>query len=171
MTGRPSQLGRTNNADARRQGARTAGSSRIVAERPGGGRFAWRGSAVAASSGPRVSVMQSADLRDGDDSVLGQILDSAWHRSVAFQREMGAPRDWTASRPKAATTRPRIRGHPDAAVGASPIGEVQPVVGGGQGSRQRAQSGHTAGLGGTKTIPRRTLMSHAPGTSKPMRRA
>ena len=42
------------------------------------------------SRGPRVSVMQAANLRNRDDSALGWRFNLARHRSVPVKREMGA---------------------------------------------------------------------------------
>ncbi len=42
------------------------------------------------SGGTRVSMMQAADLPDGNHLALGWTLGSAWHRRVTFQREMRA---------------------------------------------------------------------------------
>lgn len=45
---------------------------------------------TALSGGPRVAMVQSADLRDGDYRFIGRWLDSTRHGSVAFKREMEA---------------------------------------------------------------------------------
>ena len=42
------------------------------------------------SGGPRVSVMQTADLRNRDHLSFGWMLDSTWHRCITFQRKMSA---------------------------------------------------------------------------------
>ncbi len=45
---------------------------------------------LAGSGSPRVSVVQAADLRNRDHLSFGGMFDSAWNRSVAFQRKMSA---------------------------------------------------------------------------------
>ena len=40
--------------------------------------------------GAVVAMMEAADLRYGDHPPFGRVLDSTWHRSVAFQQETSA---------------------------------------------------------------------------------
>ena len=45
---------------------------------------------LAVSGGPRVPMMQAADLENRDHLSFGGMLDSTRHRSVSFQRRMSA---------------------------------------------------------------------------------